>query len=185
MIITIGGTPGSGKTSIGKALAQLMDIPFISIGEHRSKQAQDHHMTLTQWNAYGKTHKDVDTSIETWQQALNESGDDFIIDGRLAYHFFPNALHIYLTADEAVRTKRIQTSIQANERPDEPQDQSLEDIQISAQKREKEDRERFQSLYNLDPSNTSNYDLIIDTTLTTAEEVAREIQQKAANLDEK
>ena len=55
MIITISGIPGSGKTTVGRMLAEKLGYKFYSIGDLRGKMAMERGMTIDQLNELGKT----------------------------------------------------------------------------------------------------------------------------------
>ena len=54
MIITIGGAPGSGKSTVGRMLATNLNIPFFSMGDIRRAYALERGLTIEQLNELAK-----------------------------------------------------------------------------------------------------------------------------------
>jgi cytidylate kinase len=49
----------------------------------------------------------IDNILDERQKLIGKSEDNFIIDGRLAFHFIPNSIKIFLTVDPIEAAKRI------------------------------------------------------------------------------
>jgi len=54
MIITISGLPGSGKTSVGKLIAERLGYEFLSIGDLRGSFASKKGLTIDELNKLGE-----------------------------------------------------------------------------------------------------------------------------------
>ena len=174
MIITISGVPGSGKTSVAKLIAQKLGLNFYSVGGLRGKMALERGLTINELNALGEKDKTTDTIVDDYQRELGEKEDDFVIEGRLSWHFIPRSFKVFLgcAPDEAAR--RVQAS--REERPDEkiPSDPAAVRAELDA--RTASDKRRYQEFYGVDYLDPSHYDLIVDTTnLKSAEETAEKI----------
>ena len=88
-----------------------------------------------------------------------------VIDSRLGFRCQPNSFKIFLTVDDHEAAKRIfaqkrTTDSYATE----------EDVYLATKGRNDEMLERFQKLYNVNYQDTSNFDLVIDTTTKSTEE---------------
>ena len=94
MIISISGVPGSGKTSVGKLIAEQKGWPFYSIGGLRGKMALDRGITLDELNRLGETDPTTDTSVDDYARELGKKEDNFVIEGRLSWYFIPHAFKI-------------------------------------------------------------------------------------------
>src|SRR3989338_515710 len=117
MIITISGLPGSGKSTIGKMLAEKLGYRFYSIGDLRGKMAMDRGMTIEEFNALGEKEAWTDKEADEYQVALAKREDNFIIDGRVSFYFIPQSFKIFLTVDPDVAAARVFV----HTRPDEKQ----------------------------------------------------------------
>ncbi len=175
MIITITGMPGSGKTTVVKSLAESLQVPWYSVGDLRGKMARERGMTIDEFNVLGEKEAFTDKEVDEYQTKLGLSGEAFVIDGRLSWHFIPNSLKVFLDVDEDEAAKRIFHSIKSGQRPDEKMRTSVDEVKHAIKERITSDQTRYQKYYQLDFLDKSNYDLVIDTTKMSQEEVCRKI----------
>jgi len=168
-IISIGGKPGSGKSSIGKLLAQKLNITFFSMGAIRRAYAQEHNMTINELNEESVKDARSDILVDEYQKKLPLKHKEFIIDSRLGYFFIPQSVKVFVDVKRAVAAKRIFEQHRVTE-----QWKNVEEGEQELLKREQNDSKRYIALYNTDP-NTANYDLVIDSTNMTIEESVEKI----------
>ena len=64
MILTISGTPGSGKSTIAKILVAKLHAQRIYVGGIRRELAKEKSMTLMELNEYAKTHPETDVDVD-------------------------------------------------------------------------------------------------------------------------
>ncbi len=179
MILTISGVPGSGKTSVAKILAERLKMPFYSIGGLRGKMAEERGISIDELNKIGEKDPMTDTTVDEYQRKLGETSDNFVIEGRLSWHFIPKSFKIFLSCDPDESAKRIFSSRKAGERPDEQAYATWEEARRELDERTASDVRRYGSIYGLDYRNPSNYDLIVDTTKKTGpEDTAETILQE-------
>lgn len=101
--------------------------------------------------------------------------DDFIIDARLAWHFIPQSFKVYLNVEDEIGASRIIGDSQNPLRHSTDVHSSLDQaIKTTRARRESESR-RYVSLYNVDNHDLSQYDLVIDTTYISPNEVVDRI----------
>lgn len=163
MIISIGGQPGAGKTTVGKLLAEKLGFDFYDMGLLRRKSAEDKGMTLEEYNEYGITHPETDHDVDNYQKKLGETSDNFVIQGRTSYHFVPNSIKIFLTVEKHEGVRRIMGDT-ASSRASEVTSSVHEEMLKTIAKRQEADRLRYEQLYNINPLNLAQYDIVIDTT---------------------
>lgn len=169
MIITITGDPGSGKSTIANALHALLQITYYDIGLIRRDLAKQKNMTLEEYNKYGKAHHETDTEVDTYQRQLGEQEDNFVIVGRLSYYFIPHSIKIFIAVDEDVGAKRIAQDLsdaKRNKLRNETTHATTDSHAVKEliKKRQENDAERYRTIYGINPSNRSHYDLVIDST---------------------
>ncbi len=183
MIITISGLPGSGKTTLGKKLADKLAWSFYSMGGLRRQKAQEKGLTLAEYNKLGETDPETDLEVDRYQEQLGKTEDNFIIEGRTSWHFIPQALKIFLTVDSQVGAERIWYHLQQqdNERNEDHHLDSIEAVLISNEERLASDRKRYQKYFNLDVYDQSHYDLVLDTTKLTPDEVLAKVYEFVIN----
>lgn len=175
MILSITGLPGSGKTTIVKLLSQKLEVPWYSVGDLRGKMAKERGMTIDELNRMGETEAFTDKDVDDYQKTLGESNESFVIDGRLSWYFIPTSYKIFLRVDPDVAAERIFTASQKGERTDEPLYASIEEAKQFIENRIASDVRRYQKYYGVDFLDHKNYDLVIDTSLMTPEEVVNRV----------
>ncbi|MCW1892544.1 MAG: AAA family ATPase [Candidatus Uhrbacteria bacterium] len=176
MIIAIAGVPGSGKTSVSRILSDHFHFPRYSMGGLRSKMAIERGMTISQLNALGEQEAFTDKDVDDYQKHLGETEDDFVIEGRLSWHFIPHAFKVFLACDPHEAAKRIFAARQdqSENRDDEPLYTSVDEAeQVTAERMASDDR-RYQKYYGIDYKDPSHYDLVIDTTHFSGPDVTAE-----------
>lgn len=159
LIITIGGMPGSGKSTVGRMVAMRLGVPFFSMGDVRREFANKHGMTLAELNARGETDPASDKMVDEYQSKLPETTPSFVIDSRLGYHFLPQSFKVYLKVD----SRAAATRIYAMKRHEEHW-ASIDDGVRSVEERAASDLRRYKKYYGLNPYDENNFDLVLDTT---------------------
>jgi len=172
MIIAISGKAGSGKSTVAKELAKKLGLKHYSVGDLMRKMAKEKGITLLELGRRAEKDKSIDRELDERQIELGSNEKDFVIDGRLTAFFMPKAdLKVFLDCDDEVRAERVLK----NERKDE-RGKSLNEIIKKINEREESERKRYKGYYNADYYNKSLYDLVINTTFLTVEEVIDNIK---------
>ncbi|MBN2142241.1 cytidylate kinase family protein [Candidatus Woesearchaeota archaeon] len=174
MIITLGGTPGSGKSTVGKRLAKRLGYKFYNAGDVRRKYAIDHGMTLEELNKAAEKDSTSDKLVDDYLAELGEKEDDFVIDSRLGFYFIKKSIKVFIDAEDDVRAKRIM-----KDKRSEESFRDLEDAKKKITLRLLCDRKRYQKLYGVDPYIPEQYDLIIDSSHKSVESIVGEIYRFA------
>lgn len=180
MKITISGTLGSGKSTVTKIVAKKLNLKYYFSGKFMRDMADERGLTLNELQKIAETNRVIDDEIDNRQKRLGELEDNFIFESRLGYYFIPDSYKIYLKANMDVAVKRILKSIRENDetRKKEGLNENEEMILASLNTRRESEKLRYKQLYNIDFEDESNYDLVIDTSNLTAEEVSDIIVQK-------
>jgi len=169
--ITITGDLGSGKSSVTSILKEKLNYGVVSVGTVQRKLVEKYGIeSIEAFNKYMETHPEIDTECDNMIAELGKQSGQ-IFDSRLAWHFVEDSFKVYLSVDENVAIQRI-FSDQKRINESHP---DVEQTRISNRKRRESEIVRFKSLYNLDMNDFSNYDLVIDTSSLTPEEVAQRI----------
>ncbi|MBW2973004.1 nucleoside monophosphate kinase [Candidatus Woesearchaeota archaeon] len=184
MIITISGEPGSGKSTIAKALAEKFNLKLYSEGDFFRELAEEKGVSLLELNKMAEDDPSIDKAVEEKAKKLvEEAKDNFVIDGRTAFRLLPKSLKIYLKVDIDDAAKRVQKRRQLGEEKEMTIDQTKENLL----KREESEVNRFKKYFKIDVTDESQYDLIIDTTGQTSEESIKQavewVNSKALNSD--
>ncbi|MBN1385639.1 (d)CMP kinase [Candidatus Woesearchaeota archaeon] len=172
MIITVSGTGGSGKSSVAKILASKLGYAHASIGDLQREIAREKSISILELGELEAKDRKIDALIDEKQSRLGER-ENIVIDTWLGAHFIPHAFKVFIDADLAVRVDR-----RVKQKREEESFEDKNEAMKSLKAREEINRERWIRYYGFDYLDKSNYDLIIDTTHRTAEEVAKAILDK-------
>ncbi len=171
MKITISGEPGSGKSTIAKLLAQKLNYKHMSSGDFMRQMAEERGVTLLELSQQAEHDDAIDKEIDERTTQLGAEQDDFVMDSRLAFHFIPDAVKLFLTVDPNEAARRIFEQ----KREDEKTNVTLEQTKANIAARIASERKRYQAYYGFDYFDQSNYDLVVDTTGKNLEQVCDEI----------
>lgn len=89
-IITLGGLPGSGKSTIKRILADMLDYQTFSTGDFVRDMAYERNLSLEEFNELIRHDKTLDLLIDDRLKHIETEEDNFIIDSHLAFHFVPS-----------------------------------------------------------------------------------------------
>ncbi len=167
--ITITGDLGSGKSTVAKILAQRLGYIHYSTGDAWRQIASEMGMTALELNKYAEKDKSIDTKIDSIFAGLGKDGKLYAIDSRLAWHFMSNTLKVKLTVNPVVGAERI---FNDKERSGEKKYQNSKEAYDYLIQRRKSEVERYKEYYHIDIEDNSNFDLIIDSSDKTPEEIA-------------
>ena len=188
-IITISGTPGSGKSTIAQKLAEKLNAERIYVGAIRRELAREKGITLEELNEYGLTHPETDVDIDqkiAIQAREAAKKGIVIVEGRVQFHFIPESFKIFIKVAVEAGARRIWKQVQNEEAKklrNEGQAKSLIQLETEIKNRVANDKKRYKKYYNLDHTDEAHYDLVIDTTKITAEAATAKIIQALPKLD--
>ena len=166
MIITISGLHGTGKSTIGKLIAQRMNLKYYSTGQAFRDLAKEMKMTLEEFTDYVEENPDVDKKLDNKIIEIAQKGN-IIIDSQLSAYILDSIAQfkILLTCPLELRVKRMA------ERDKTSYENKLNETII----REESELERFEKLYRIDLNNVKIYNLILETENLTVEEIVEKI----------
>ena len=168
--ISLAGDLGSGKSTVGAILKDRFNAEIISIGKIQRAMASELNMDTCEFNKYQETHPEFDKILDGKLADYEDQVGNFIFDSRMAWHFVPSAFSVYLACDGKEAAKRV---IQAN-RQDETY-ASVDEAYSRLLLRRQREQKRYHDFYNVDITDMANYQLVVDTTGKTPDEVAEEI----------
>ncbi|HEX6415955.1 MAG TPA: nucleoside monophosphate kinase [Candidatus Saccharimonadales bacterium] len=171
-IITIAGKPGSGKSTASKALADKLGYAHFSSGDYFRSLSKDRGVTVLEANLAGeKGAADLDELVDQRLRDINTNEDQLSIDSRTAWHWIPTSYKVYLdldlyTAAQRVLGKMTPERIEVEHIPNDPDEYAHQ-----LQQRLDSEARRYQKFYGINPYDTSNYDLVVDTKVNSPEQV--------------
>ena len=167
-IISISGDPASGKGAVSEILKEELNYVLYKNGEYFRKLAKEKNMTLEEFGEYVGNHPEIDQQIEESAKEYAKDHDNFIIDARLGFYVVPESFKIYLTVDLDEAAKR---AFLDKNRKDVESYNSVEEYKKALKDRFESENERYLRLYNVKKDDLNNYDLVVDTTDKTPNEV--------------
>lgn len=168
--ITITGDLGSGKSSVAKSLCEMLNYRYFSTGGIQRQIGKESGMNTLELNYFAEKNLDIDKYIDDFVIRLNDEEDSFAIDSRMAWHFIRNSFKVYLTVNPIVAAKRVMADDQRDS------EQVMADIYEKSlnllERRAAEDK-RFKAIYGVDCGDLNNYNLVVDTTHSSIEELSK------------
>jgi len=181
-IISLSGDLASGKGTISKILMEQLEYGIYRNGDYFRNLAKKHNMDLAEFGEYVKLHPEIDIKIENSAKEYAKENDNFIIDARLGWYAVPESFKVYLKVDIDEAAKR---AFNDQTRKDIENFQSIEEHKKALIERTNLENERYLNLYNVKRDDMNNYDLVIDTTIKTPEEIANLIINEYNNWKNK
>ena len=178
MIITLAGYPGAGKSTVGKMLAKELDYKRYSMGDLQRRLAKENSMTIDEWNAAEEEDDSHDRMVDDYQTKLGKEENNFIVDGRLSWFAIPHSLKVFLNVDPDEGARRIFEHAKEGARPNEETYKDAEEVKRLAAERVASENKRFMEFYGVTYDNPENFDLVVDTTSISPEEVIAKIKER-------
>lgn len=166
--IALSGELGSGKSSVSARLADALGARRVSTGEAQRLIAEQRGISTLELNRLAETDPTIDEEIDSVFRSLASVREPLVVDSRLAWHFLPDAFKVHLVVDPAAAASRV---LRRSGSPAEHYE-SLPEALARIGDRAESERRRFQVVYGIDIFRLRNYDLVIDTTQASPEEVA-------------
>ena len=171
-IISISGELASGKGTVSKLLAKELEYTVYRNGEYARKLAKEKGLDITSFNEYLNEHPEIDRQIEKSAAEYAKEHNNFIIDARLGWYAVANSYKVYVTIDINEAAKRAFSDLEGK---DTEKFSTIEEQKADMQRRYKMENERYFKVYGIHKEDLNNYDLVIDTTNLTPEEVKDKI----------
>lgn len=175
-IITIAGKPGSGKSTTAKKLASDLNYNHFSSGDFFRQVGLDKGLDIISLTALAEKDKSID---ELTDQKVREMGEkeNIIVESRLAFHWIPDSFKVYLDLDADTCAERMFKDLESNASRKESENcRTLEEMKEKLKVRFASEKKRYMEMYGVDPQDLSQYDLVINTSANTIEEVSEEIK---------
>lgn len=165
--ISLAGDLGSGKSTVANILIEKLGVEYYSTGAIVRSIAARRGMSVVELNVYMETHPEIDTEIDNGLKELSHLDKSMIIDSRMAWHFTEGTFKVYLSTSPEVSAFRIMNANRVGEHA-----ATLEQTIAETKARRNSEKKRYLEQYGVDIKDLTNYDLVVDTTLATPDQVA-------------
>lgn len=152
MIITISGAPGTGTSTLARSLSCELGLRWINSGSLFRKIAAEKNISVKDMNRLAEKGPEIDYLIDDAQKSMAKEGDG-IFEGRLSGHLLPADLRVLVKADLRTRADRIARR----------EAKLTEDAIAETRIREESEARRYKMYYNIEISDLSAYDLVVDS----------------------
>ncbi len=183
MQIAFSGRLGSGKSTVCAILKDKYGYEIYSTGTVQRKVAAEMGIDTLELNKRMRENPELDHIIDDAVVKLSRerAGDNIVYDSRMAWHFAENTFKVYMYVDPTVAGQRVFEANRGNVETYTSPEEATEKLMA----RSFEENIRFKEIYNVDNLDYKNYDLIIDSTSATPEEIAETIISEAEKYSEK
>ncbi len=155
MLITVSGPAGSGKSTLAAALADRLDYEHVSGGDIFRTIAAERDLTPVELNRAAENDDQIDRDLDRRLRDLAREREDLVLESRLAGWMAGEYadLRLWLDAPFEVRVERIA----------DREEKSLEQARSETESRADSERRRYREYYDIDVTDLTIYDLIVDT----------------------
>lgn len=161
--ITLSGEVASGKSRVGRELANKLGYEFISIGERTREFAREHRMSIVDFQRKCCEDPELDKAIDKEFSTECSTREGLVIDYRLGFKFVANAYHIFLRVSDTVAIERLKSANRDNE------------THRTIGERNASFRKQFIAAYGVDYTLEKHYDLIIDVDDLSIDEIVNQV----------
>ena len=169
MLISITGKLGSGKSTVCNLLKDKYGFEIYSTGAFQREVAREMGITTLELNKRLREDPSLDYVIDDAVKKLSieRAQDKLIFDSRMAWHFANKSFKIFLTIDPREAARRVMLNQRGSEEFYTSEDEACEKLI----ERSQVEQARFMQIYGVDYYDFNNFDLIVDTTARTPDEI--------------
>ena len=135
------------------------------------EMAAERDMSILELSRSAEQSEFIDREIDARTARLGRESSDFVIDARLGWHFIPDSVRVFLEVRPDVAALRVYEAGRGSEHENVDLAQTREAIES----RTESERKRYLNYYDLDYTDHSHYDLVVDTSEKTIDEVVAAI----------
>jgi cytidylate kinase len=172
LLITISGLPGSGTTTVSRLVADALDLERVPGGEVFRELAREAGMSLAEFGAHAQDHPEIDIELDRRLTERARAGG-CVVESRLAGWLTARAelpaVRVWIDCDELVRADRVARR----------DGTTVEQAVLDSRARADLEHARYRAVYEIDLSDRSAYDLVLDSTKAPPADLAAAIAAEA------
>lgn len=157
--ITLSGKVASGKSTVGKLLAERLGYGFQSLGNQVRKEAAEKGLTIGEFQQLCLEQPGKDQEIDLAFAKSCNGQNNLVVDYRLGFKFITHSKHIYLSISDEVALERIGAAGR------------IGDGKLTLASRNETFRKQFEQAYQVDYTDPFHYDLVVDCTREKTQEM--------------
>ena len=175
LTIAVSGLSGSGKSTVGKAIAKAFGLELKNMGDVFRELAKENHMSIEE---FSKTREDgADLLLDKKTLELAKKGNVVLIGRLTGWVAGGNAdAKIWIGCDEKTRIERVAKR----------ENISKDEAKRRIEERDSADDKRYKEFYGIDVNDKSIYDILFNNTDATYEEaITKPVEAVKEFLDRK
>jgi len=172
-IIAITGNVAGGKSIVVNTIAKRLGMGTYFVSKSFRELARTHKMDIATFNAFIDENPEIDKEIDSAMKTYLKEHDNLVVDSRLAWFFEKEAFKVFITVDLETAAKRL--VLDSKNRNIEEKYDSIDTAKIAIIKRQNYEKDRYKKEYGIDILDYDNYDLVIDSTNLSTDEIANKI----------
>jgi cytidylate kinase len=166
--ILLSGLSGTGSTTAAKRIAEDFGLRYVYGGAIFRKMAEDRGIPLEELVESLERNSSIEREVDDHLKQMASREDNILIESRTIGWILPRhvpAIRIWLTCDLPERLRRVQNREHHARSPE------------NLLRREASDNKRYRALYGIEPDDFTPFDLVLDTTALSVDEVVRQIKK--------
>ena len=171
--MTVSGPPGSGTSTLVDKICQSRNWTSLNGGDIFRAEATARGLSVVEFSALCKQDLDVDRDLDAkLKEILSNPESPDVVESRLsgwwAHQLDLDCLRVWVSVSDEERARRIQIR----------EGGSLEERLLESRQRQADDNQRYMELYEIDMSDMTPYNLIIDADEIDADGVFRLVSEE-------
>jgi len=155
MLIALSGPPGSGTSTVGAGLAERLGYEHVSGGDIFRELASERDLTLAELNELAETDDSIDRDLDRRLRATAADAEELVLESRLAGWMAGEHADLKLWLDASLETRAARIA--------EREEKSVARAREETELREKSEAQRYADYYDIDFSDLSIYDCVLDS----------------------
>ncbi len=152
---------------MARALAIRLGLDHVSAGDFMRQMAEERQMSILELSRIAEDDATIDREIDARTVRFGRERDGFVIDARLAWHFLPDSVKVFLDVTPDVAAARIF----GDARTFELENTDTESTRRAIEARVESERQRYRDYYGVDYLDAAQFDVVVDTSHLTIEQV--------------